>query len=118
MFILYLLLSVLGSIHDAIISISLDRPSVCGCWLAETCLLVFCRLVGHAGVLAGGCDFAADFRIYWLILLQKLLSLLSALVVLFTFDVSVTSIWEIDIHAIYEQGRNRHQSYKRSLDTL
>ena len=42
MFILYLLLSVfIGSIHDAIISISLDRPSVCGCWLAETCIWYF-----------------------------------------------------------------------------
>lgn len=42
MFILYLLLSVfIGSIQEAIISISFDRPSVCGCWLAETCIWYF-----------------------------------------------------------------------------
>ena len=94
MFILYLLLSVfIGSIHDAIISISLDRPSVCGCWLAETCIWyfavwlvmrVFSRAVVTLPLISAFINqcFAEAF------------ASTSALVVLFTFDVSVTSIWK------------------------
>lgn len=55
--------------------------------------LVFCRLVGHAGVLAGGRDFAADFRIYKPMFCRSF-CLYFCVGSAFTFDVSVTSIWK------------------------
>ena len=94
MFILYLLLSVfIGSIQEAIISISFDRPSVCGCWLAETCIWYFAvwlvmRVFSRAVVTLPLISAFINQRF------AEAFASTSALVVLFTFDVSVTSIWK------------------------
>ena len=94
MFILYLLLSVfIGSIQEAIISISFDRPSVCGCWLAETCIWYFAvwlvmRVFSRAVVTLPLISAFINQRF------AEAFVSTSALVVLFTFDVSVTSIWK------------------------
>ncbi len=94
MFILYLLLSVfIGSIQEAIISISFDRPSVCGCWLAETCIWYFAvwlvmRVFSRAVV-----TLPLISALINQLFPETFVSTL-ALIVLFTFEVSVTSIWK------------------------